>query len=72
MANNQAKPVRKERLTMTYAENYELLMLAKNGRAESVTIELDPGELRLPVEEALGTFNRLSPGEYFQVISINF
>ena len=57
---------------MTYAENLELLTLAKNGRAESVTIELDPGELRLTVEEAIGTYNRLAPGEYFQVISINF
>lgn len=57
---------------MTYQEQYELLMLAKNGRAESVTIELDPGELRMSVEDALGTFNRLAPGEYFQVISINF
>lgn len=57
---------------MTYADNYDLLTLAQRAKANSVTIELDPGELRLSVADALGTFNRLVPGEYFQVISINF
>ena len=57
---------------MTYADNYELLTLAERSKADSVTIELDPGELRLSVADAIGTFDRLAPGEYFQVISINF
>lgn len=57
---------------MKSTDNLELLTLAKNGKAESVTIQLDPGEIRLPVEEAIGTYERLLPGEYFQVISINF
>lgn len=57
---------------MTYADNYELLILAKNSRAHSVTLRLDDGEFRTPVSEALQEFFTISPGEYFQVISINF
>lgn len=57
---------------MTYTEKWELLKLAKYGRAESVTIELDPGEFRLPVEEAISTFEHLNPGEPFKIISINY
>ena len=57
---------------MTYADNYELLLLAERSKANSVTIEVDPGEFRLPVSEAKDYFDVIAPGEYFQVISINF
>ena len=57
---------------MTYADNYELLLLAERTKADSVTIEVDPGEFRLPVSEAMDYFDGIAPGEYFQVISINF
>lgn len=57
---------------MTYADNYELLTLAQRAKANSVTIGLDAGEFRVPVHEALEEFDAIAPGEYFQVISINF
>lgn len=57
---------------MTYADNHGLLLLAKNSRANSVTVMTDPGEFRLTVLEALDYFESIAPGEYFQVISINF
>ena len=57
---------------MTYADNHELLLLAESSQANSVTIEVDPGEFRLPVSEAMDYFDEIAPGEYFQVISINF
>lgn len=57
---------------MTITENHELLLLAKKGRAESVTVELNEGTYRMTSSEALTTFDRLYPGEPFQVISINY
>lgn len=57
---------------MTYADNRELLLLAERSKANSVTIEVDPGEFRLPVSEAKDYFDGIAPGEHFQVISINF
>lgn len=57
---------------MTYAENHELLTLADKGKANSISVEINEGTFRMSVPEALETFDRLYPGEYFQVISINF
>lgn len=57
---------------MTYTDNYELLTLAERAKAVSVLIGVDAGEFRVPVSEALQEFHTISPGEYFQVISINF
>lgn len=57
---------------MTYADNHKLLILAKDSRANSVNIDLDMGELRVSVPVAIQVFKELSPGEGFQVISINF
>lgn len=57
---------------MTYATSYELLTQAELAKADSVTIGLDAGEFRVPVSEALQEFHTIAPGEYFQVISINF
>lgn len=57
---------------MTYTENHELLKLAERNHANSITLDLDEGELRLSVPEARTIWNDLAPGDPFTVISINF
>ena len=53
---------------MTYADNYELLLLAERTKADSVTIEVDPGEFRLPVSEAIDYFDEIAPGDCLVVL----
>lgn len=59
-------------IRMTYAENYELLVLAERSHANSITLDVEDEEIRFPVSEVREFWDDLAPGEYFQIISINF
>ena len=57
---------------MTYADNYELLLLAERSHADSITLDVEDEEIRFPVSEVRQFWDDLAPGDPFQIISINF
>lgn len=55
---------------MTYAEIYEMLQQARRDGVTEITIEIDPGIVTVPLDEAIEAFEELAPGESFEIVTI--
>lgn len=55
-----------------YAGQAQLLAHAKEMHADSVSVELDMGEIRVSLADALTMWDDLAPGEGFQVRALHF
>lgn len=56
----------------TYAKTLELLTLAEQSRADSLTLNVEDEEVRFPVPEVRKFWDDLAPGDPLHIISINF
>lgn len=55
-----------------YAGQAQLLAHAREMHADSVSVELDMGEIRVSLADALTMWDDLAPGEGFQVLALHF
>ncbi|WP_336657545.1 MULTISPECIES: hypothetical protein [unclassified Leucobacter] len=55
-----------------YAGQAQLLAHAKEMHADSVSVELDMGEIRVSLADALIMWDDLAPGEGFEVLALHF